>query len=219
MRTVLFHGPSGSGKDTQVDLLVNGYNFENIGTGSMFREMYSQGDIDAIKAYQFWSKGKWVPDVLTYTMLKKWIKQFNQEKNWAFVSVVRSRGQVPLFEEMIKEVNRTLDAFVHFTLSEEDAIERLSLRWVCPNCDSIYHEKHKIENVRGYCDKCGTKLIQREDDSPERIKMRMREYNKTIEPIIYHYELEGNLIEIDATPSIEEIHKEVVEKLKLNELI
>jgi len=218
MRTVLFHGPSGSGKDTQVDLLVNGYNFENIGTGSMFREMYSQGDIDAIKAYQFWSKGKWVPDSLTYTMLKKWIKQFDQEKNWAFVSVVRSPGQVPLFEEVLEGANRTLDAFVHFTLSEENAIERLSLRWVCPNCDAIYHEKHKIENVRGYCDKCGTKLVQREDDSPERIKMRMREYNKTIEPIIYHYKEEGNLIEIDATPSIEEIHKVVVEKLKLNEL-
>ena len=37
MKTVLFHGPSGCGKDTQVELLVKDYEFQNIGTGEMFR--------------------------------------------------------------------------------------------------------------------------------------------------------------------------------------
>ena len=48
--------------------------------------------------------------------------------------------------------------------------------------------------------------------------MRLIEYNKTIEPILNHYRNTGNLIEIDASPSIEEIHKEVVEKLELNQV-
>jgi adenylate kinase len=218
MKTVLFHGPSGSGKDTQVELLAQGYNFENIGTGEMFRQMYSQGDIDGIRAHEYWGKGKWVPDNLTYKMLKKWIKQFNNDKNWAFVSVVRSFGQIPLFEEVLTEVNRDLDAFVHFKLSEEVAIERLSLRWVCSNCGMTYHEKYKQEKVRGYCDKCGTKLEQREDDKPDRIKTRMIEYERTIQPIIDYYQEKGLLIEVDARPSIEEIHNDLVEKLKLNEI-
>jgi adenylate kinase len=218
MKTVLFHGPSGSGKDTQVELLVKDYNFENIGTGEMFRKMYSDGDVDAIRAHQYWSKGKFVPDKLTYKMLEKWIKQFNQERNWAFVSVVRSKGQIPLFENVLKEANRELDYFVHFVLSEEHAIERMSLRWVCPNCHATYHEKYKKESVKGYCNRCGTKLIQREDDRPDRIKMRLMEYNRTIDPIIDYYKNKGILIEIDASPSIEEIHKVLVEKLKLNEL-
>ena len=218
MKTVLFHGPSGSGKDTQVELLAQGYNFENIGTGEMFRQMYSQGDIDGIRAHEYWGKGKWVPDNLTYKMLKKWIKQFNNDKNWAFVSVVRSFGQIPLFEEVLTEVDRDLDAFVHFKLSEEVAIERLSLRWVCSNCGMTYHEKYKQEKVRGYCDKCGTKLEQREDDKPDRIKTRMIEYERTIQPIIDYYQEKGLLIEVDARPSIEEIHNDLVEKLKLNEI-
>ena len=218
MKTVLFHGPSGSGKDTQVELLAQGYNFENIGTGEMFRQMYSQGDIDGIRAHEYWGKGKWVPDNLTYKMLKKWIKQFNNDKNWAFVSVVRSFGQIPLFEEVLTEVDRDLDAFVHFKLSEEVAIERLSLRWVCSNCGMTYHEKYKQEKVRGYCDKCGTKLEQREDDKPDRIKTRMKEYERTIQPIIDYYQEKGLLIEVDARPSIEEIHNDLVETLKLNEI-
>jgi adenylate kinase len=218
MKTVLFHGPSGSGKDTQVELLVKDYNFENIGTGEMFRKMYSEGDLDAIKAHQYWSKGKFVPDELTYKMLKKWIKQFDSEKNWAFVSVVRTPDQISRFDDVLANANRELDYFIHFLLSEEKAIERMSLRWVCPNCHATYHEKYKQEQVKGYCDRCGTKLVQREDDRPERIKLRLREYNKGIDRIVEHYKENGKLIEIDASPSIEEIHKVVVEKLKLNEL-
>jgi adenylate kinase len=218
MKTILFHGPSGSGKDTQVELLVKNYNFENIGTGEMFRKMYSEGDLDAIKAHQYWSKGKFVPDQLTYKMLKKWVKKFDSEKNWAFVSVVRTPEQIPLFEDVLSNANRELDYFIHFILSDEKAIERMSLRWVCPNCDATYHEKYKPEKVKSYCDRCGTKLVQREDDRPERIKLRLREYKKGIDRIVEHYKDKGKLIEIDASPSIEDIHKVVVEKLELNKL-
>lgn len=217
MKTILFHGPSGSGKDTQAELLVEKYNFENIGTGEMFREMYSQGNIDAIKAHGYWSKGKFVPNDLTYKMLRDWVKKFDKDKNWAFVSVVRDPGQIKLFEEVLEEVGRELDYFVHFTLSEEKAIERMSLRWVCPNCDATYHEKFKREQVKGFCDKCGTRLVQRVDDKPDRIKTRIKEYNRTIKSIINYYEEKGIVIEIDASPGIQEIHKVVVEKLNLGE--
>jgi adenylate kinase len=216
MKTILFHGAPGAGKDTQVEFLVKKYNFENISTGDMFREMYSQGNIDAIKAHEYWSKGKWVPNKLTYKMLQEWVKNFNQEKNWAFVAVVRDEDQIELFNELLEKVNRQLDAVVNFKLSEEEAINRLSLRWTCPHCGSTYHEKFKKEEVKGYCDKCGTKLTQRVDDRPERIKVRMREHERTIGPILDYYRNKGLLIEIDASPSIEEIHKVVVEKLKLN---
>lgn len=215
MKTILFHGPSGSGKDTQVDLLVKDYGFENVGTGDMFRKMYAQGDIDAIKAREYWSKGRFVPDELVYKMLPKWMEQFNTEKSWALVSVVRRSTQIPMFENVLSQVNRELDHFVHFKLSEEAAIERMSLRWICPNCDATYHEKYKAEDVKGYCDKCGTKLVQREDDKPERIKMRLREYDQTIEPILKYYKGKGILIEIDANPGIEEIHENLVSTLGL----
>jgi len=215
MRTILFHGPSGSGKDTQVELLVEKYGFENIGTGEMFRVMYKEADIESIKAYQYWSKGHFVPNELTYSMLERWVRKFDISKPWAFVSVVRDAGQIPLFDELLKKSERQLDAFVHFTLSEEMAIERMSLRKRCPYCDATYHQKYKPESVSGYCDKCGTKLIQREDDQPEKIILRLREYEKTIVPIVEEYKQRGVLIEIDASPSIEEIHKQLITKLGL----
>lgn len=215
MQTVLFIGPSGSGKDTQVDFLVKENEFENIGTGEMFRKMYEQGDLDGIKAHQFWSSGKFVPNDLTYRMFSKWVKQFDETKSWAFVGVVRDPNQIILLDGLLKENNRKLDKVVHFTLSEESAIERMSLRRVCTNCGSTYHEKYKPEKVSGYCDKCGMILARREDDQPERIKLRLREYNNTIQPILNQYTERGVLVEIDASPSIDQIHNEVKKALGL----
>ena len=215
MKTFLFHGPSGCGKDTQVDMLVKNYNFEKIGTGEMFRKMYDTGDIDGIKAHEYWYRGLFVPNDLTYQMFSKWLSKFDITKNWAFVSVVRDAGQIPLFDNLLKEYNKNLDAFVHFRLTEEAAIERMSLRWVCPNCDTTYHEKYKPERIKGFCDNCGIRLVQREDDQPARIKSRLEEYNRTITPILDEYKKRGILIEIDASPSIEDINKEIITKLNL----
>jgi len=212
---ILFHGPSGSGKDTQVDLLAKKYDFEKIGTGEMLGKMYEKGDRDAIKAHSYYSKGHFVPNDLTYKMFEKYLDKFNPKKSWAFVSVVRDVGQIPLFDNLLEKKNKTLDYFVHFVLSEKMAIERRALRWTCPKCQITYHEKYKPEKKKGYCDKCGIKLIQREDDTPEKTRSLIREYNKTIEPILEEYRNRGILIEIDASPTIEEIHKEVIKVLNL----
>jgi len=215
MKTILFHGPSGCGKDTQGDLLVEKYGFEKIVTGEMFRTMYDMGDADGIEAHESWGKGIFVPDDITYKMFPKWLEKFDPMKNWVFISVVRSEGQIVLLDSVLKELERPLDAFVHLKLTEDMVIERRSLRWTCPNCGATYHKKYKPEGKEGYCDKCGIALIQREDDTLEKTKSLYKEYEKTIQPILEEYRNRGILIEIDASPSIEEIHKEIITKLNL----
>ena len=215
MKTILFHGPSGSGKDTQVELLVEKFEIEKIGTGDMFRQMYSEGDKDAIKAYEYWHVGKFVPNDLTYKMFSKWLAKFNQEKDWILVSVVRDIGQVPLLDELLAQYGRKVDVFLHLKLSEEMAIERRTLRWTCPRCSATYHKKYKKEKVEGYCDKCGMKLIQREDDTVERTKSLFYEYQRTITPILTEYSKRGIIKEVNASPSIEEIHQEIIKQLNL----
>jgi len=45
--------------------------------------------------------------------------------------------------------------------------------------------------------------------------LRLQEYRKTVEPIVDRYRTRGILIEIDAAPSIEEIHTELIKRLGL----
>ncbi len=215
--TILFHGPSGCGKDTQVELLVQKYNFENIGTGEMIRKLYEENDRNAVQATkEYTSKGLFVPNDIIYNeMFPKWLERFNPQKNWAFISVVREVGQIELFNALLEKQGRKLDLFIHFVLSPEIAIERMSTRKYCPNCGATYHPKFKKEAQEGKCDKCGATLTQREDDKPEKILKRLSEYNRTIEPILENYKEKGLLIEVDAAPTIKEIHKEIVKILDL----
>lgn len=216
MKTYLFLGPSGSGKDTQIDKLIEDYKFQRIATGEMFRTMAEAKDEDGLLAKKAWSEGKWVDSELTYKMLNKWMDKYNKSKDWIFVSVVRSPDQIEMFDKLLRKRNRPLDAVVHFSLSEKSAIERMSLRTICEKCGTSYHSKFKKEKVHGICDVDGGKLIQREDDKPEKIKCRLTEYNKTIKPILKEYKERGILHDIDATPSIEQIHKIVLKELRLN---
>ncbi|MCA9374918.1 nucleoside monophosphate kinase [Candidatus Dojkabacteria bacterium] len=215
MNTLHFHGPSGSGKDTQLDLLEKLVDFERIGTGDMFRRMFEQGTELGKKANEYWGKGNLVPTELTYQLLEEWCKQFDPAKPWYFVSTVRAVDQISRFDDLLAKFDRKLDHFIHFALSEEAAIDRLSLRWYCPKDGTTYHEKYKKEKIKGICDKDGTQLIQRSDDKPDAIKQRMSFYRESIEPILSEYRSRGILIEIDAAPSIEEIHHEVVKVLGL----
>lgn len=216
VRTILFHGPSGCGKDTQVEFLVKDHNYENIGTGDMIRKLHAEADEDAIKATEYTSQGKFVPNEIIYNkMFPKWLNRFDATKNWALVSVVREVGQIPFLDQLLESKGRKLDLFVHFTLSPETAIERMSVRKYCPNCGMTFHPKYKPEQIEGICNNCGTKLIQRDDDKPEKIRERLREYNRTIEPILDLYRKRGILVEVDAAPSIEDIHNELIKVLDL----
>ncbi|MCK9368715.1 nucleoside monophosphate kinase [Candidatus Dojkabacteria bacterium] len=215
MKTFLFHGPSGSGKDTQVEKLLENNQLERIATGEMFRKLYEEKDPEGIAAYKYWGNGVFNPDDQTYKLLKVWLKRFDANKDWILVSTVRSAGQIPLLDEVLTSYGRKLDKFIHFKLSPETAVERLSGRKICPKCQGTFHPKFKPEKVQGICDFCGTKLIERDDDKPEKITKRLEEYNRTLGPILEEYRKRGILVEIDAAPGIEEIHTQVVKALGL----
>src|SRR5688572_26969364 len=124
MKTFLFHGQAGSGKDTQVEKLLGKYPFERIATGDMFRTMNSEGDPQAVTLYAKVQKGEWPTPEETYSLLIKWLKRFDNEKNWILVSAARYAEQIPFLDEDLEKYGRKLDKVIHFTLSEEKALER-----------------------------------------------------------------------------------------------
>lgn len=212
-RTYLFHGPSGCGKDTQIDLLLKNGNYEKIGTGDMFRSISDSTHPKAKMVKDLIDNGNFVPSDLVYELLEDWIKRYDNTKDWILVSVVRIPDQIPLLDNLLAKFRRKLDLFIHFTLSNEKAVERMSLRTICPVCGTTYHEKYKPEKVKGICDLDGGKLERREDDHPDAIVKRLEEYRKTINPIVQEYRNRGILQEVDAAPSIDEIHSKIQEIL------
>lgn len=213
MKTVLFHGQAGSGKDTQVEMLLNKYPIERIATGDMFRTMRAEGDPDAIEVSKKFDNGVWPNPKETYDLFAKWLKRFDNSKDWMLVSVARYAEQIPYLDNDLKLYGRKLDLVIHFKLTEEIALERLAGREICPKCQATYHPKFKAEKVKGICDYCSGTLYVREDDKPESIKKRFKQYSDTIAAYLDFYRERGILVEIEASGTIEQIHQEVIKAI------
>ena len=53
----------------------------------------------------------------------------------------------------------------------------------------------------GICDKCGSPVIQRDDETEEAISKRLDTYNEKTAPLVGFYEKEGLLLSVEATSS------------------
>lgn len=217
MLTIHFHGPSGSGKDTQVELLRQKFGFEQIGSGDMLRKMYLSRDPNGIKAHEYTSAGKFVPDELMFKLYDKFLETFDKNKHWALISLLRTKQQIEPLEKELRKEGRKLDYFLHLNIDEQTAIERMTGRWMCPVCGANYHEKFRPELNKGYCDNEGAELVKRKDDTNlQKLHSRLQAYRDNIEPLLEVFAKRGNLIEIDGSGTIEQIHEEIVKKLGLN---
>jgi adenylate kinase len=92
-------------------------------------------------------------------------------------------------------------------LPDDIVYERLASRIVCWDCGN----NAKWWVVGWVCEKCGGKLIRREDDSNiEAIKNRIEAFHNETEPGLKWVEENGRLVHIDANRSVEEIFQDVL---------
>jgi adenylate kinase len=184
---ILFLGPQGSGKGTQAQKLaeVTGYVYVEMGkllreeakTNSRINELVNE-------------KGKWVPDIETFEIVKKFIEGSGEDiKGIILDGYPRSIAQLTMFNDYFGDKGFSINKAIFLTISEEETIKRLSARRTCDKCGKVYN---LITNPppEGGCP-CGGNLIQREDDKPEAIKERLRIYWESTNPMVEEFRKEG----------------------------
>jgi len=110
-----------------------------------------------------------------------------------------------------------LNALIVFKVEREEIIKRLSSRRVCEQCKSIYG--HEIWNGKsqGRCPKDGSYLIQRADDMPDAINIRLSIFEKNFSAVLNFYETLGRLFYIDGQGSAETVFERIVKLVNDND--
>jgi adenylate kinase len=199
---IVLLGSPGVGKGTYAELLSKKYKIPHISTGQMFRDAIKEGSELGKKVEGFIAKGGLVPDDITVEVVKVRLKKEDCKNGFLLDGFPRTIPQAEALEKI-----RKIDKVLNFVASEETITERLSWRRTCGKCEAIYHLKNIPPKVAGICDKCGGKLYQRSDETPEAIKERMKEYEKKTKPLIDFYKKRGLLANIDANYPYEDIDK------------
>lgn len=210
---LLFIGPSGSGKDTQADMLEERYGFEVVSTGELLRQI-TDGESKMQEVIKEGMNKGFLPDNLVYGLLEMYLSG-SKTKHYILTGVVRRESQVEKLDNALLNVGKKLNRVVYFNLSDEEAVKRLGGRRVCEKCGTNYHIDYKPPRVEGKCDLCGADLFTRDDDNPEAIKKRLHAFHLENTEILDNYRDRNLLTTVDASQTIKEIHKDLVSMLAL----
>ncbi len=213
MRIVLL-GPPGAGKGTQAKMIARDLGISVLSTGDIIRLAIKNQTPWGKKAEKFVESGRLVPDDVVIGIVKEKIDQDNLWSGFILDGFPRTIKQAEALEEMLKEKGLSLDVVLYFAVDKEEVIKRLSSRRVCENCQTTYNLFSNPPLQEGICDRCGGKLVQRDDDKPEVIRQRLETYEKETKPLIDFYEKRNLLYVIPSNGPIEEVYNKVKEVLE-----
>jgi adenylate kinase len=186
MVNLIIFGAPGSGKGTYASRLRERLNVEVIATGDVFREMMRENTPLGRVVKEYVEKGLLVPDNITLEVLKQSLAKIPKGKGFILDGYPRTIEQAKALDEIAK-----IDAVIHLMVPEWIIVERLSSRRICQNCGAIYNLLFLKPKNDMICDKCGGKLYQRSDDTPEVIKKRIEVYEKQTQPLLQYYRDKG----------------------------
>ena len=191
-QTFVFFGIIGSGKGTQVDLLLRYLKDKKIAsdvlytsTGDEFRKVIASGSYTGQLVKETLEKGFLQPNFVTTSLFTN-ILIAGMKKETCLIAdgYPRTIFQSESFEAMIKFYKRENVKIIYIELSEKEAMKRNLLRG-------------------------------RADDTPEGIKKRFEEYINNVIPSMNYFKGKAGytIYTINGEQSIENVHKDIIKAL------
>ena len=220
---IIFLGPPGAGKGTYSSRVARLLNIPHVSTGDMFREAVKQGTELGERVSDYLRQGELVPDEITLEVVKNRISQPDCRNGLIFDGFPRTISQAEALDNII-DIHIVFNLKIHETV----LIKKLSARRICKVCGEIYNIVNIQDTIDGVyydmpallpklketCDKCGSGLIQRKDDTVEVIKARLKVYEVQTEPLTKYYDQKGLLDEICVNASPEFLLPKIMAKIK-----
>lgn len=213
MRIVLLGSP-GSGKGTQASRIEKEFSIPHISTGDIFRDNISRNTPIGIEAKKYIEKGLLVPDDLTLKIVENRFLEDDCRKGFMLDGFPRTLVQAEALDMDLDRIEKKLDAVINLEVSDESIIQRMTNRRVCKVCGENYNLcfcKPKSEEI---CDKCGGKLIIREDDRLETVTNRLSVYKNQTYPLIEYYKNKGILVSVNGELPADEVFRDILKALE-----
>jgi adenylate kinase len=206
-------GPPGAGKGTQAKRLVDRFGVPQISTGDILRQAVKDGTELGKKAGPLMAEGKLVPDALVLDIVKERLLQPDAAKGFILDGFPRTIPQAERLEQALATHGKRLDAVISLEVPIDTLVERISGRRSCPKDGSVYHVVQNPPRRDGYCDLCGTGLVQREDDRADKVRTRMEAYAASTAPLKDFYARRGLLHLVDGVGAPEAIEAAIVQAI------
>ncbi|EOS27104.1 adenylate kinase [Lachnospiraceae bacterium 3-1] len=210
---IIMLGAPGAGKGTQAKQIADKYSIPHISTGDIFRANLKAGTELGKKAKEYMDQGLLVPDELTCDLVMDRIGQDDCKNGFVLDGFPRTIPQAQALDAALAKINEKMDYAIDVDVPDENIVNRMSGRRACLNCGATYHIVSIPTKVEGICDRCGNKVVLRDDDQPETVKKRLDVYHEQTQPLIDYYKEQNILKTVDGTQPMENVFGAIVEIL------
>ena len=172
---VVIAGAPASGKGTQCEFLREEFGLVHLSTGDMLRAAVAAGTPLGKQAKALMESGQLVPDDIVIGAVKDRLAQADvKEHGFLLDGFPRTAAQA----RALKDIGVDVDVFIMLNVPDEMLVERVVGRRIDPATGNSYHvtfnppPKH-LED----------KVIQRADDTEEKVKVRLQGFHGNISDI------------------------------------
>ena len=216
-RFVLLGAP-GVGKGTQAELLAERLGACHLSTGDVFRTAKTLDPCECTpsitRALAHMQRGELVPDQTVLDLVAERSKCLQCGGGFLLDGFPRTVVQAMALDKILLTQGVVLDAVFSYEMSIEKIVARLAGRRTCCVCRAVFHAVTLPPKMEGVCDHCGSSLIQRQDDRPESVRVRMEAYETNTAPLVDFYRKKKILIPVSAEGTPEEIYERTISAFK-----
>jgi len=228
-KVIIVMGPPGSGKGTQAELLAEKFNLYHLETSEVIETNLARakkGDFVNVKGKKYFlSKEKKLREsgeLMSPPLITFWIKNKIGELAREGKGIVTSGSPRTLYEgkeliPLLKKLYGTRNIkIILITLSEKETIWRNSHRKTCQLArHQILFTKETVKLTK--CPFDGSKLLIRPDDTPETIKIRIKEYQERTFPLMEYFKKEKLTVKkVNGSPPPADVFENVLKVLKIH---
>ena len=213
---IIMLGAPGAGKGTQAKMIADKYKVPHISTGDIFRANIKNGTELGMEAKKYMDQGLLVPDELTVKILLDRVAGEDCKNGYVLDGFPRTIPQAEVLDKALTEIGDQIDFAIDVDVPDDNIINRMSGRRACVACGSTYHIVYAPTKSSDVCDRCGDKLILRDDDKPETVLNRLTIYHDQTQPLIEFYSKKGILKTVDGTVDLNIVFQSIVNILDAN---
>jgi adenylate kinase len=206
---VIFLGAPGAGKGTQARGLAAEWGVPQVATGDMLREAAGARTPLGLEAKRYMDSGALVPDEVVIGLVEERLARPDARAGFVLDGFPRTAAQAEALDAMLKARGMALDRVVFLDVSRAELLRRLTGRRVCRQCGTAFHIVSAPPRVPDRCDKCGSELYQRADDSSEAVATRLDVYEKQTAPLLAYYRDRGLLAAVGGEGTMEHVAADI----------
>ena len=208
-KVIVLMGAPGAGKGTQAKLVSQQFGWPQISTGDILREVAQRDTPLGQHVKQVQASGQLVSDEILAEIIQERTRREDCHNGYILDGFPRTLQQAELLDRLIAESEHEMRV-INFIVDREALVQRLASRRLCPHCEALYHLQLRPPQRDELCDRCGTPLQRRSDDTPEAIRQRLDVYEKSTAPVIQHYRERDDLLDVDGGRPVEVVFQEVL---------